>query len=87
MTSNYGWQEVYRSALLELRVEDLPRRIGLAEEAIRRRIAELQLDGSGADEERHALGDALRMLRFLGITECKTSDPAMPGATAVQATS
>jgi hypothetical protein len=87
MNLKYGWQELYRSALLELQVEDLERRIGLADQAIRKRMVELRGDDSGAEHERQALGDALRMLRFLAITECKTPDPAAPGATSEQATS
>jgi hypothetical protein len=87
MDSNNGWQELYRSALLELQVEKLQQRIGLADQAIRKRMVELRGDDSNAEQERHALGDALRMLRFLAITECKMPDPAAPGATSGQATS
>jgi hypothetical protein len=76
VNSKFAWQELYQSALLELRVEDLQQRIGIAETAIQQRIAELHMDGSSAEEERHALSDALRMLRFLAITECKAPHSA-----------
>ncbi len=86
MNPKFAWQELYRSALLEPRVEELQQRIAVAEAAIQQRIAELHMDDSTAEEERHALSDALRMLRFLAITECKAPDSA-PSGTSGQAAS
>lgn len=82
MNPTYGWQELYQSAVLELRIEDLPQRIAAAENAIQKRIIELRSDDSGAAEERLALDDALRMLRFLVVTECKAPNTTAAGTPA-----
>jgi hypothetical protein len=87
MNPNYGWQELYRSAVLELQLEDLPQRISAAENAIQRRITELRSDDSGAAEEYIACDDALRMLRFLAVTECKPPNTTAGGTTPKQAAS
>jgi hypothetical protein len=71
MTMNVGWQELYQAALLELRPDELRRRIDEAEKAIQQRIVELIRNDSGSDEERRAMDDALRGLRVLANTECK----------------
>jgi hypothetical protein len=71
MTMSTAWQELYRAALLELRPEELQRRIDDAEKAIQQRIAELRSNECGSGEERQALDDALRGLRVLASTECK----------------
>jgi hypothetical protein len=86
VNSTFGWQELYRAALLELRMEDLSERIEEAEKAIQQRIAELRSDDSGTEEECHALDDALRMLRALAVTECKAPGTTGSGSTE-QATS
>jgi hypothetical protein len=57
--------------MLELRTEDLRRRIDDAEKAIQQRIAELSRSDSSSGEERRAIDDALRGLRALASTECK----------------
>jgi len=64
------WRELYRTALLELRPEDLRWRVAEAEKAIQQRIVELRQDDSSAGEERRALDDALRSLRVLITNEC-----------------
>ncbi len=88
MDKKYSWQEFYEAALLELRPEALQQRINEAEKAIQQRIAELRRnDSSSAEEEGHALDDALRMLRFLASTECKIPGATVPGPTQGQATS
>src|ERR1700686_3937269 len=71
MTMNVGWQELYQAALLELRPEELRRRIDEAEKAIQQRIVELSRDDSSSEDERRAMDDALRGLRALASTECK----------------
>jgi|HubBroStandDraft_5_1064220.scaffolds.fasta_scaffold06109_3 hypothetical protein len=72
MTTNSTWQELYRTALLELRPEELRPRIDAAERAIQHRISELRRNDSDSAEEARALDDALRGLRILVSTECKS---------------
>ena len=71
MTMNVGWQELYQAALLELRPDELRRRIDESEKAIQQRIVELSRNDSSSEEERRAMDDALRGLRVLASTECK----------------
>jgi hypothetical protein len=71
MNMNVGWQELYQAAMLELRPEELARRIDAAEKAIQQRIVELIRNDSSSEEERRAIEDALRALRALASTECK----------------
>jgi hypothetical protein len=71
MNMNAGWQELYRAAMLELRPDELRRRIDDAEKAIQQRILELTQNDSSSEEERRAIEDALRGLRDLASTECK----------------
>lgn len=87
MTTNGAWQEMYRAALLELRPEELQRRIGNAERAIQQRIAELKRNDSSSADESQALDDALRALRILADTECKTAPSARPGLAIKEVTS
>jgi hypothetical protein len=70
------WQELYRSALLELRPEELRQRIDNAERAIQKRMVELRRDDSDSAEESQALDDALRGLCVLRTTECSSPYPA-----------
>jgi hypothetical protein len=79
MTMNVGWQELYQAALLELRPDDLRRRIDEAEKAIQQRIVELSRNDSTSEEERRAIDDALRGLRVLASTECKPPLSTNPG--------
>jgi len=72
MNMNAGWQELYKAAMLELRPDELRRRIDDAEKAIRQRIVELTRNDSSSEEERRAIEDALRGLRALASTECKS---------------
>jgi hypothetical protein len=71
MTMKVGWQELYQAALLELRPDELRRRIDDAEKAIQQRIVELSRNDSSSEEERRAMDDALRGLRVLASAECK----------------
>jgi hypothetical protein len=73
MTLNPRWQELYQAALIELRPEELRRRIEDAEKAILARIAELRRDDSSSADELRALDDAMRGLRVLAATECRPS--------------
>jgi hypothetical protein len=72
MAVNVAWQELYQAALLTLCPEELRRRIDEAEESIRQRIAELRQNDSASGEEWQALDDALRGLRVIASTECKS---------------
>jgi len=72
MNMNVGWQELYQAAMLELRPDELRRRIDDAEKAIQQRIVELTQNDASTEEERRAIEDALRGLRALASTECKT---------------
>ncbi|HLX86161.1 MAG TPA: hypothetical protein VKR59_19830 [Terriglobales bacterium] len=66
------WRKLHQAAMLELRPEHLPLRIDEAERAILRRVAEIKTDDSDSTEESRELTDALRGLRFLASTECKS---------------
>jgi hypothetical protein len=72
MTTSIAWREQYRTALLELRLEELPARINDAEKAIHQRIIELRQDDCDSNAELQELDDALRGLRTLASTECKS---------------
>jgi hypothetical protein len=80
MTTHVGWRELYRSALLELRPEELRTKIDDAERAIRQRIVELRHDDSSSTEESRALEDALRGLHVLASTECKSPRSTLSGS-------
>ena len=87
MTMNVGWQELYQAALLELRPDELRRRIDEAEKGIQQRIVELSRNDSSSEEERRAMGDALRGLRVLASTECKAPLSTNPSLARNKATS
>ena len=87
MTMNVEWQELYQAALLELRPEELRRRIDEAEKAIQQRIVELSRDDSSSEDERRAMDDALRGLRVLASTECKPPLSTNPSLAQNKATS
>jgi len=75
---NVTWQEKYREALLELRPEELPRRIEAAEKAIQQRIEDAERSGQLSSEEQRAIDDALRGMRLLAKTECKAKQTQEP---------
>jgi hypothetical protein len=75
MMIQHTWQELYHAALLELRPEELRRRIDAAEGAVLERLAELRRSDSGSEDERRALDDALWGLRVIVQTECKPRPP------------
>ena len=79
MTINFGWQEKYTEALLELNREELPRRIDAAEKAIYERVEELKSAAAVSTEELWAINDALRGLRVLAKTECPPEHSPQPG--------
>jgi len=67
--TNFLWQDKYTEAMLELNPEALTVKIAAAEEAIRRRIEELEHNHENSGEELWALNDARRGLRVLVQTE------------------
>jgi hypothetical protein len=73
MTENPTWRELYRAALLELQTEELRPRIAAAEKAILQRMLDLRQDDVSSQHEMQDLGDALRCLRALKITECRSA--------------
>jgi hypothetical protein len=79
VTANVTWQELYRTALLELRPEELRLRIDIAEKAIQQRLAELRGTDSNSEEDLRARDDALRGLRILASTECKAPQSTPQG--------
>lgn len=70
MTKELSWQALYHAALLELDPRELWSRIGDAEAAIQRRIAQIKNNRPGSSEEAASLEAALRGLRVLA-KECK----------------
>lgn len=79
MNKSLSWRELYQAALLEFRREELQQRISEAETAIGQRIADLRQSDSSSEEERRALDDALRTLRLIASTECKSLHAAGSG--------
>jgi hypothetical protein len=65
MTATYKWYEFYKSAVLETDWSKMEERIRAAEDAIRERESELNLDHGGSPEEREAIAGALRSLSVL----------------------
>lgn len=74
MAETVTWRELYRAALLELQTEELGPRIAAAEKAILQRMLDLRQDDVSSEQEMQDLGDALRGLRALKITECRSAD-------------
>jgi hypothetical protein len=66
------WRQKYTEALLELRPEELPRRIEVALKAIEQRARKLEPKSDISAEEQRAIDDAVRMLRVLADKECTT---------------
>ena len=66
-----AWQELYETALLELRSQELRPAIERAEAAIDQRLRELGTTTDNESDEHHAIADALRSLRTLAKTECR----------------
>jgi hypothetical protein len=75
VTTNPAWRQLYNTALLELRPEELRPQIDAAITAIQQRVEELRLNDSNSTEELRALDDALRGLHVLARTECANEGP------------
>jgi hypothetical protein len=65
MNTGYGWEEVYKAAMLETDHGKLRNLVQSAKAAIDARLHDLQVDRRGTPEERHAISDALAGLNFL----------------------
>jgi hypothetical protein len=74
----FAWEEKYREALLESRVDELHQRIEVATKAIEQRVEQMRHIGEGSDEERRAIDDAKRVLRVLARTECQAGRSTKP---------
>jgi hypothetical protein len=72
MNSPYGWEPLYRSAVLETDDVKLRNLIDEARMAINVRFRELVLDGFNA-EERQAIEHALHGLKVLREERCQPS--------------
>jgi hypothetical protein len=79
VTMNQEWQERYREALVEINLEELPRRIEAARKAIYHRIEELRGADAVSPLEQQAIEDALRSLQVLAKTECRIQGKPGPG--------
>jgi hypothetical protein len=79
MAETLTWRELYRAALLELQTEELGPRIAAAEMAILQRMLDLRQDDVSSEHETRDLEDALRGLRALKITECRSTDSTVHG--------
>lgn len=69
------WWQLYRAAMLELELSELPKRIEAAQIAIRGCMDNLSAsnDDGGGVEERQRMADALENLRTLQRVEVRSS--------------
>jgi hypothetical protein len=65
MDTEYSWQELYRTALLETDWSKIEEKIQVAENEIRARLHEFSMDHGGTPEENQAIEDALHGLYIL----------------------
>ena len=65
MDTEYSWQELYRTALLETDWWNIEEEIQVAENGIRARLHEFDLNHGGTPEENQAIEDALNGLNIL----------------------
>jgi hypothetical protein len=65
MDTEYSWQELYRTALLETDWSKIEREIQAAEDGIRVRLHDFSLNHGGTPEENQAIVDALHGLDVL----------------------
>jgi hypothetical protein len=63
--TNYGWQQLYATALLETDWSKIEEKIQVAEDAIRARLHEFSMNHGGTPEENQAIEDALNGLHSL----------------------
>lgn len=65
MDTHFPWQHIYLEAVLETDTAKLAQRIAAAENAIKARAAELEMDHHGTAQERIAIAEALNGLSIL----------------------
>jgi hypothetical protein len=65
MDTEYSWQELYRTALLETDWSKIEEKIQVAENGIRARLHEFSMNHGGTPEENQAIEDALNGLNIL----------------------
>ena len=65
MDTEYSWQELYRTALLETDWSKIEEKIQVAENGIGARLHEFSLNHGGTPEENQAIEDALNGLNIL----------------------
>ena len=65
MDTEYSWQELYRTALLETDWSKIEEHIQEAENGIRARLHEFSMNHGGTREENQAIVDALNGLNIL----------------------
>jgi hypothetical protein len=65
MDTEYSWQELYRTALLETDWWNIEEEIQVAENGIRARLHEFDLNHGGMPQENQAIEDALNGLNIL----------------------
>ena len=65
MDTIYGWQELYRSAVLETDWREIEQRIEAAYAGMNARLREFSMNHGGTPEENQAIEDALHGLNVL----------------------
>jgi hypothetical protein len=82
--NNESWQKLCEAALLELDSTKLPYRILAAEDAIAKRVKELDEEPGDHNDEREALDDAAYAMRALRSTlKVPSASVASDGRTAI----
>ena len=84
ISNNDSWKQLCEAALLELDSIKLPYRILAAEDAIAKRVKELEEQPTDHNDEREALDDAAYAMRALRSTlEVPSASIANDGPTAI----
>ena len=65
MDTIYGWQELYRSAVLETDWREIEQRIEAAYAGMNARLREFSMNHGGTPEENQTIADALHGLNVL----------------------
>ena len=84
ISNNVSWQKLCEAALLEPDSTKLPYRILAAEDAIAKRVKELEEEAGDHNDEREALDDAAYAMRALRSTlKVPSASIASDGRTAI----
>jgi len=65
MDTEYGWQELYKAAVLETDWSKIEQKIQEADNGMRARLHEFSMNHGGTPEENRAIEDALNGLNVL----------------------